>query len=86
MDFLYLINIDIAVHNGVNRQRRHAPHAEFVHDVFAVRDDGRQTDVQLLCNFLVDQPLYDQRQYFDLPVAQNLVLQHLRQLWKIPSA
>ena len=82
---LYFIDIDITVHDGVDGQGTDALHAEFVHDILAVRDDRRQSDVQLIGDFLVDETLHDERHHLNLPVTEDLPFQNLRHGWHVLS-
>ena len=58
--YLNLIDIHIPPHDGVYGQGGDTLHAELLHDVLVMGDDSRQTDVQLVGNFLVDIHLHNQ--------------------------
>ena len=41
------------MHDSIDRQGRHAAAAELGNDVFAVRDDRRQSDIELVSYLLI---------------------------------
>ena len=71
------IDIDVAVHDGIDGEGADALHAQLVHDVLAVGDDGGQADVQAVGYFLVDISLHDERHDLDFAVGEYLLLQDL---------
>lgn len=48
------MNIQITVHYGIDGKAGHIAYAQFLHDAFAVGNDGGERDAQLFCYFLVD--------------------------------
>ena len=57
---LNLIDVHIAVHDGIDGKGTDASHAEFVDNILAVADDCGETDVELVGYFLVDVALCNQ--------------------------
>ena len=76
-DNLNLVDVYVAVGDGVDGEGGDALEAELVHDVAAVGDDRGKTDVETVGNLLVDIALYDERHDFDFTVGENLALQYL---------
>ena len=64
------VDIHVAVHDGVDGEGGDALHAEFLHDVLTVGDNGRDPDIQFVGNLLVDVTLYDERHDFYLAVSE----------------
>lgn len=62
----YPVGFHIPVHYGIDGKPRNRLDAELLGNVLAVRDDRRQTDVQLVGYFLVDKPLGNEYQYLYL--------------------
>ena len=56
------MNIQITVHYGIDGKAGHIAYAQFLHDAFAVGNDGGERDAQLFCYFLVDKAVYDRRE------------------------
>ena len=73
VDFvLDLVDVDVAVHDGVDGKGADTLHAELLHDVLTMGNDGGQTDMQTVGNLFVDISLYDERHDLDLTVGENL--------------
>ena len=75
---LYLVDIDVAVHDSIDGKGGDALQAEFLHDVLAMGDDCGQADVEFVGYLLVDESLYDQRHDFYLTVGENFLLEDIR--------
>lgn len=82
---LDVVDVHIAVHDGIDGEGGDTLETEFGHDVLAVGDDGGKSDVQTVGNLLVDEPLYDERHHLYLTVGENLLLEHLRHGRKVAS-
>ena len=75
VDFvLDLVDVDVAVHDGVDGKGADTLHAELLHDVLAVRNDCGETDVQTVGNLLVDESLHDERHDLNLAIREYLAL------------
>ena len=72
------VDVDVAVGDGVDGEGGDALEAEFVHDVFAVGDDGGEADVESVGDFFVDEALDDEGHDLDLAVGEDLLLEDLR--------
>ena len=73
VDFvLDLVDVDVAVHDGIDGKGADTLHAELLHDVLTMGNDGGQTDMQTVGNLFVDISLYDERHDLDLTVGENL--------------
>ena len=57
---LNLIDVHIAVHDGIDGEGTDASHAEFFDNILAVADDRGETDVELVGYFLIDVALCNQ--------------------------
>ena len=66
------------MHDGIDGERADAFHAELIHDVPTMRDDGRKADIQLVCNLFVDVALNNQGHHLDFPVGENLLAEDSR--------
>ena len=66
------------MHDGIDGEGRDALHAQLVHDVTAMGDDGGEADVQAVGNLLVDKALDNERHDFDFTVGKDLLFQHRR--------
>ena len=87
VDFvLDLVDVDVAVHDGIDGKGADTLHAELLHDVLTMGNDGGQTDMQTVGNLFVDISLYDERHDLDLTVGENLALQHLGHGWQVFTA
>ena len=74
MEHSDLIDIYVTVHNGIDGQGGDTLQTEFLHDVLAVGDDGGQSDVKPIGNFLVDIALHNERHDLNFAVGENLLL------------
>ena len=71
------IDVNIAVHDGVDGQGGYALHSELIHDVLAMGDDRAEGNVQPVGNFFVDESLNDECHHLYFAVGENLLLQDL---------
>ena len=84
---LYFIDVDIAVHDGIDSEGGNTLHAKLFHNVLAVGDDCGEPDVQAIGNLFVDIASHDERHDLDFAVSKDLVLQNLwsgRQMLALP--
>ena len=79
VDFvLDLVDVDVAVHDGIDGKGADTLHAELLHDVLTMGNDGGQTDMQTVGNLFVDISLYDERHDLDLTVCEDLTADDVR--------
>ena len=71
------------MHHSIDGEGRDTLHAQLVHDVLAMGDNGSQTDVQDVGNLLVGIALHDVRHHLYLTIGQNLLFQDLRHLGQV---
>ncbi len=57
------------MHHSIDSEGRDTLHAQLVHDVLAMGDNGSQTDVQDVGNLLVGIALHDVRHYLYLTIG-----------------
>lgn len=79
----YPVGFHIPVHHGIDGKPRNRLDAELLGNVLAVRDDRRQTDVQLVGYFLVDKPLGNEYQYLYLTGRQIVALLHFLRRYRM---
>ena len=80
---LDFVDVDVAVHDGVDGECGNTLHTQLFHDILAVGDDGGEADVQAVGNLFVDVSLYDECHHFDFPVGQDFVLQYTWNGWQM---
>ena len=86
VDFvLDLVDVDVAVHDGIDGEGTDTLHAELLHDVLTMGNDGGQTDMQTVGNLFVDISLYDERHDLDLTVGEDFSLEGLGHLGEVLS-
>ena len=57
---LYLVDVHVAVHHGIDGEGGDTLHTQFVHDVLAVGDDRGKSDIQFVGDLFVDVALHNQ--------------------------
>ena len=64
-----LVDVHISVHDSIDGERRDAPHAKLLHDIFPVGNDRGKTDVEAVGYLLVNQTLHNQSEHLYLTVG-----------------
>ena len=77
------VDVDVAVGDGVDGEGGDAFEAEFVHDVFAVGDDGGEADVEFVGDLFVDEALDDEGHDLDLAIGEEFLLEGLGHGWEV---
>lgn len=80
---LYVLYINVSVHNGIYCQRRHALHTEFVHYVSPVGYHRRKPNIKFVGNLLVNESLNYKRHHFLLTVGEFFLAHVFRKRRKV---
>ena len=73
LSLLDAADIDVSVHDSIDRQGRHAASAKFGDNVFAVRDDRRQANVELIGYLLINIALDDKSEHVYFTLGEFLL-------------
>jgi len=71
------VDVYVAVGDGIDGEGRDALHAQLLHDVLAVGDDGGEANVQTVGNLFVDVALHDEGHHLGLAAGEHRALKDL---------
>lgn len=71
---LYIGDVDISMHDGIDGEGGERAQAGLVDDVLAVGDDGGEGDVEAVGHLFINKSLHDEREHLDLAVAEHGLL------------